>query len=158
MPFAGGELNKSYMTKGGAYVKTLDVKKPEPKAADKGGKGAAKKKKEENTKAAKKEEEFLSVEELNQSYRIENIKAQPFTEAQKNTEKLNKEHLEFSKGKIITRFPPEPNGFLHIGHCKSIRFNFSLAKVNGDGHTYLRFDDTNPEKEEKQFIDGIKDT
>lgn len=57
----------------------------------------------------------------------------------------------------MTRFPPEPNGFLHIGHCKSIRFNFSLAGVNA-GETYLRYDDTNPSKEEKKYIDGIADT
>ena len=75
-----------------------------------------------------------------------------------NTPELTKKHLEYTKGKIFTRFPPEPNGYLHIGHCKSIRFNFSLAKVNGDGHTNLRFDDTNPENEDRRFMEGIKDT
>ena len=48
----------------------------------------------------------------------------------------------------ITRFPPEPNGYLHIGHCKAMRFNFMQAKVSG-GSCYLRFDDTNPIKENK---------
>jgi glutaminyl-tRNA synthetase len=85
------------------------------------------------------------------------LNAKPLTPEQKNSERLNKEHLEFSKGRILTRFPPEPNGFLHIGHCKSIRFNFSLAGVNA-GETYLRYDDTNPGKEEKKYIDGIADT
>ena len=100
----------------------------------------------------------MSLEELNQNYKIENVIAKPWTEEQKNTPELTKKHLEYTKGKIFTRFPPEPNGYLHIGHCKSIRFNFSLAKVNGDGHTNLRFDDTNPENEDRRFMEGIKDT
>ena len=54
--------------------------------------------------------------------------------------------MEFTKGKMYTRFPPEPNGYLHIGHAKAIRFNFTVAAENG-GLTYLRFDDTNPCKE-----------
>ena len=58
-------------------------------------------------------------------------------------------------GPVITRFPPEPNGYLHIGHAKAIRFNFTVAKENG-GETYLRFDDTNPCKENHEFIDHIK--
>lgn len=57
---------------------------------------------------------------------------------------------------IVTRFPPEPNGFLHIGHAKSIVLNFSLPHEFG-GYTNLRFDDTNPEKEEQRFIDAIKE-
>jgi len=63
-----------------------------------------------------------------------------------NSEELLKKHREFTKGKIYTRFPPEPNGYLHIGHAKAIRFNFTVAAENG-GYTYLRFDDTNPCKE-----------
>lgn len=58
--------------------------------------------------------------------------------------------------KIITRFPPEPNGFLHIGHAKSICLNFGLAE-EFDGQCNLRFDDTNPEKESQEFIDAIKE-
>lgn len=57
--------------------------------------------------------------------------------------------------KIITRFPPEPNGFLHIGHAKSISVNFGLAEQFG-GSCNLRFDDTNPEKEDQSFIDAIQ--
>lgn len=55
---------------------------------------------------------------------------------------------------IMTRFPPEPNGYLHIGHAKSICVNFGLANEFG-GQTYMRFDDTNPEKEEREYIDAI---
>ena len=58
-------------------------------------------------------------------------------------------------GKIITRFPPEPNGYLHIGHAKSIWLNFSLA-AEYNGVCHLRFDDTNPIKEEQEFVDAIE--
>ena len=59
--------------------------------------------------------------------------------------------------KIRTRFPPEPNGYLHIGHAKSICLNFGLAQ-DYDGVCHLRFDDTNPEKEDQTFVDAIVDT
>ena len=57
-------------------------------------------------------------------------------------------------GRVLTRFPPEPNGYLHIGHAKSICLNFGLAK-DFNGLCNLRFDDTNPIKEEQEFIDSI---
>ena len=72
-------------------------------------------------------------------------------------EEIIEEDLKSGKYKsILTRFPPEPNGYLHIGHAKSICLNFGLG-LEYNGNTNLRFDDTNPEKEETEYVDSIKD-
>ncbi len=55
---------------------------------------------------------------------------------------------------MVTRFPPEPNGYLHLGHAKSINFNFAVAKAY-NGVTHMRFDDTNPAKEDVEYINSI---
>ncbi|KAI0774072.1 glutaminyl-tRNA synthetase [Fomes fomentarius] len=70
---------------------------------------------------------------------------------------LRKQHLAATKGVVHTRFPPEPNGFLHIGHSKAIFVNFGYAAHHG-GHCYLRYDDTNPEAEEGRYFESILET
>ncbi|KIR67127.1 glutamine-tRNA ligase [Cryptococcus bacillisporus CA1873] len=71
--------------------------------------------------------------------------------------KLKGEHLAWTKGQVYTRFPPEPNGYLHIGHVKAIMVDFGYAKYHG-GRTYLRYDDTNPEAEEGRYFQSILET
>lgn len=71
-----------------------------------------------------------------------------------NPPELLKKHLEITGGKVMTRFPPEPNGFLHIGHAKAINLSFTHANKNG-GNCYLRYDDTNPTKEEDVYFKSI---
>lgn len=71
-----------------------------------------------------------------------------------NTKEQQDKHMEVTKGRVITRFPPEPNGYLHIGHAKAMMQNFGVAdKFNGQ--CIMRFDDTNPEAEEQEYIDTI---
>jgi glutaminyl-tRNA synthetase len=83
---------------------------------------------------------------------------EPVRKSKNFIEQIIDEDLEnnVNNGRIHTRFPPEPNGFLHIGHAKSICLNFGIAEQYG-GKTNLRFDDTNPLKEEQRYIDSIKE-
>ncbi|KAM6977285.1 glutamine--tRNA ligase [Aplochiton taeniatus] len=85
----------------------------------------------------------------------ENFKTEGYVVTPKTMDLLKK-HLEITGGQIRTRFPPEPNGILHIGHAKAINFNFGYAKAN-NGLCFLRYDDTNPEKEEEKYFTAIKE-
>ena len=85
----------------------------------------------------------------------ENYKTDGYVINDTTMERL-KDHLQRTKGQVRTRFPPEPNGILHIGHAKAININFGYAAAH-NGITFLRYDDTNPEKEEEKFFTGIKD-
>ncbi|XP_038900996.1 glutamine--tRNA ligase-like isoform X3 [Benincasa hispida] len=73
-----------------------------------------------------------------------------------NTKELLEKHLKVTGGRVLTRFPPEPNGYLHIGHAKAMFVDFGLAKERGGG-CYLRYDDTNPEAEKEEYIDHIEE-
>ncbi|KAK4760622.1 hypothetical protein SAY87_005515 [Trapa incisa] len=73
-----------------------------------------------------------------------------------NTKEVLEKHLKLTGGKVFSRFPPEPNGYLHIGHAKAMFIDFGLAKERG-GNCYLRYDDTNPEAEKEEYIDHIKE-
>eukprot|EP00126_Sphaerothecum_destruens_P004847 Sdes_comp18415_c0_seq2m8272 len=72
------------------------------------------------------------------------------------TLQLLKKHLQVTGGSVWTRFPPEPNGILHIGHAKAMNLNFNYAKTM-NGKCYLRYDDTNPETESLEYVEGIRD-
>ncbi|XP_014225371.1 probable glutamine--tRNA ligase [Trichogramma pretiosum] len=136
--------------------KDYDLKKTKKNVKD--SKASSQK---ELTKSSKKSSaEVLTIDEIMKSKVNfhkpgENYKTDGYI-LTNNTKKLLADHLRSTGGLVITRFPPEPNGILHLGHAKAININFGYAAAHG-GLCFLRYDDTNPEKEEKQFVDGIKD-
>lgn len=79
---------------------------------------------------------------------IENLTTDNFIEAE-----IKKDMLKYGLNHIITRFPPEPNGYMHIGHLKGVAINFAMSQKFG-GYTNLRFDDTNPKKEDNEYVEG----
>ncbi|KAL1505024.1 hypothetical protein AB1Y20_008785 [Prymnesium parvum] len=92
----------------------------------------------------------------------ENLQAKPLREGvdeahnyAKNSEGALAAHLKATGGILRTRFPPEPNGYLHIGHAKAMNFNFGQARLLPGGETIMRFDDTNPAAEKQEYIDSI---
>lgn len=95
----------------------------------------------------------LGGETLNFHKPGENFKTDGYIVTPK-TANILAEHLIYTGGQVRTRFPPEPNGILHVGHAKAININFGYAK-NNEGICFLRYDDTNPEKEEEKFFTGI---
>ncbi|GMT24399.1 hypothetical protein PFISCL1PPCAC_15696, partial [Pristionchus fissidentatus] len=135
--------------------RTDEDTKPKPKV--KADKKEGDKKKEEKKmrviEGATTMEELIKtrarLHKVGENYKTEGYVLTP------HTDRLLKEHLRRTGGQVRTRFPPEPNGLLHIGHAKAININFAYAKAF-DGVCNLRFDDTNPEKEEKKFFEGIE--
>jgi glutaminyl-tRNA synthetase len=79
-----------------------------------------------------------------------------------NSPALQEQHVQHNQGMVFTRFPPEPNGYLHVGHCKSMNMNFFLAfeKLGvplEKRRTIFRYDDTNPEAESKEYIESLRE-
>ena len=140
---------------GGIVRNTIEAKRKDLLGDAPAPDGAKKKKKEPKPASSKVEETKAGVvAEEESKIDIKNLIGRDVDIG--NSAEILKEHLAFTGGKILTRFPPEPNGYLHIGHAKAIRFNFNVA-AEYSGETYLRFDDTNPCKENNEFIDHITD-
>jgi glutaminyl-tRNA synthetase len=140
---------------GGAVRNTIEAKKlallGEP-PKDEGGRKKKGKQSAEDKKKAKEEKKEETKEEP--TIDIKQLIGRDVDVG--NYPEVLAKHREATGNKIRTRFPPEPNGYLHIGHAKAIRFNFEVAKQY-EGTTYLRFDDTNPDKENQEYIDHIKE-
>lgn len=131
---------------------------PEAPAEEKGpSKRALEKAKKKAEKAAKKAEHALRPKETKPS-----ASSTPATTASSEPANifaegwLKRVYEEKPVKNVRTRFPPEPNGFLHIGHAKAISVNFGFAKHH-NGVCFLRYDDTNPEKEEEIYFNSIQD-
>eukprot|EP00245_Coleochaete_scutata_P005904 TRINITY_DN19893_c0_g1_i1.p1 TRINITY_DN19893_c0_g1~~TRINITY_DN19893_c0_g1_i1.p1 ORF type:complete len:798 (-),score=199.54 TRINITY_DN19893_c0_g1_i1:276-2669(-) len=158
-PWADGKVAREELD---AQLKEL-LGERKPEDDEKPGK----KKKEKKPKAEEVVKEETTVEESN-PYAIfpkpqDNIQVhttvyfsdRPPMMPANSREKLER-HLAHTGGRVWTRFPPEPNGFLHIGHAKAMTVDFGFAE-NAGGDCYLRYDDTNPEAEKKEYIDHIQE-
>lgn len=152
LPFADGALlNQNFQKKLGEFlgpVTEVDVKMKEDAKKKKPAPPPVKPVEE------KKEKEAAAPEEEDTRDKLKKLMARDLGSSLNSVEILRK-HKELVGDKVYTRFPPEPNGYLHIGHAKAMRFNFLSAKES-NGHCYLRFDDTNPDKENKEYIENIK--
>eukprot|EP00163_Fabomonas_tropica_P032720 TRINITY_DN832_c2_g1_i2.p1 TRINITY_DN832_c2_g1~~TRINITY_DN832_c2_g1_i2.p1 ORF type:complete len:672 (+),score=249.33 TRINITY_DN832_c2_g1_i2:504-2519(+) len=114
-------------------------------------------KKPEKVKKPKEKKKPAESKEEKKEEGVAQLKKFPMPEENtRNKPEMLAQHLKETGGKIVTRFPPEPNGFLHIGHAKAMGLSFSYAKLY-EGICYLRFDDTNPEGETEEFKKSIEE-
>ena len=131
--------------------------RPKPAKPDGGVGGAGKAKVSKDGKPEEAvEKEVLLPQPGSEGHRVAKDKANlgDLPNFAVNSDARLQEHLQVTGSRWRTRFPPEPNGYLHIGHAKAMHFDFGVAKKNG-GETYLRFDDTNPAAEKQEYIDSI---